>query len=77
MMMTQLSEDDRLFDVMGDEEAGLFFTLPRFQQLGLELGTGLSIQRAERLVHQQDFRIGGVGAGDCDALLHAAESSLG
>ena len=48
-----------------------------FQQLGLELGTGLSVQRAERLVHQQDFRIGGIGAGDCDALLHAAGKLLG
>jgi hypothetical protein len=34
--------------------------------------TCLRIERAERLVHQQDFGIDGERTGDADALFHAA-----
>ena len=42
------------------------------QQLGLHVLAGHLVQRAERLVHQQQRRVGGERPGDGDALLHAA-----
>ena len=41
------------------------------QQLGLHVLAGHLVERAERLVHQQQRRVGSEGAGDRDALLHA------
>ena len=41
-------------------------------QLLLHHHSGLGIERAERLVHQQHLRLDRIGAGDGDALLHAA-----
>jgi hypothetical protein len=38
----------------------------------LQVGAGQRIERAERLVHQQHLGLHGQGAGDADALLHAA-----
>jgi hypothetical protein len=43
-----------------------------FQQLVLQPGADQRIERRERLVHQQDRRVGGKGAGQAHALLHAA-----
>ena len=42
------------------------------KQLGLHDLAGLRVERGERLVHQQDFRIDGERAGEIDALAHAA-----
>ena len=72
-----LGEDDGLLDVVGDEEAGLLLLLPGLEQLGLELGARLGVKGAERLVHEQDLGVDRVGAGDGDALLHAARELLG
>src|SRR5204863_3951336 len=47
-------------------------SLPDAQEIVLQRPPGLRVERAERLVHQQDFRIGGERPGDRDALLHAA-----
>ena len=57
---------------MRDEQDGLAGFLPDAQQLDLHQIAGLGIERRERLVHQQDVRIGGERAGETDALLHAA-----
>ena len=62
---------------MGDEEAGLLFLLPGLQQLLLELGTGLCVQGAKGLIHQQHLGVYGVGPGDGHPLLHAAGKLLG
>lgn len=61
---------------MRDEEAGLLLLLPGLQELGLQLRPRLGIERAERLVHEQYFRIHGIGTRDCDTLLHAARKLL-
>ena len=50
-------EIDRLLHVVGDEDHGLGRALPDAQQLGLHQRAGLRVERAERLVHQQDARI--------------------
>ena len=42
------------------------------QQLGLHVLAGHLVERAERLVHQQQRGMRGQRAGDRDALLHAA-----
>ncbi|HJX22670.1 MAG TPA: hypothetical protein VJ454_16865, partial [Steroidobacteraceae bacterium] len=57
---------------MGHEDHGLGRALPDAEQFGLHQAAGLGVERAERLVHQQDFRIEGERACDRGALLHAA-----
>ena len=46
-------------------------------QLVLHLATNQRIQGAERLVHEQDVRVGAQGAGQADTLLHAARQLTG
>ena len=46
--------------------------VPDPQQLEVHPLAGHLVERAERLVHQQDRRVEGERAGDRDALLHAA-----
>ena len=48
----------------------------QLQQLVLQLGADQRIERRERLVHQQDRRLGGEGARQADALLHAARKLM-
>ena len=67
-----VGEIDRLLHVVGDEDHGLGRALPDAQQLGLHQAARLRVERAERLVHQQDVRIEGERARDRGALLHAA-----
>ena len=50
----------------------LLHPLLQRQQLVLQLAPDQRIERRERLVHQQDVRIGGKGTRESDALLHAA-----
>ena len=57
---------------MGHEDHGLGRALPYAQELRLHQAAGLGVECAERLVHQQDFRIEGERARDRGALLHAA-----
>ena len=49
----------------------------QLQQFVLQLGADQRVERRERLVHQQDRRFGGKGAGKADALLHAAGELVG
>ena len=67
-----VGEIDRLLHVVGDEDHGLRRALPDAEQLRLHQVPGLRVERAERLVHQQDARIEGERAGERGALLHAA-----
>ena len=67
-----VTEHDRLFQAVGDEERGGAGGLGEVQQLVLEDRPQLGVEGRERLVHQQDFGFDGEGAGDRDALPHAA-----
>jgi hypothetical protein len=57
---------------VGDEQAGLLQLMLDLQHLVAEQQARLLVERAERLVHQQDLRLGGERARDRDALAHAA-----
>ena len=67
-----VGEHERLGDAVRDEEHRLAARRPDAQQLVLHLDAGDLVERAERLVHQQDLRILRERARDRDALLHAA-----
>ena len=62
---------DRLFEIVGDEDDGDVDLLPDLQEVALHLRARLGVERAERLVHQQNARPVGECAGDGDALLHS------
>lgn len=57
---------------MGDEQGGGAGGLGEGEQLVLEDGAQLGVQGREGLVHQEDLRFHGEGAGDGHALPHAA-----
>ena len=63
---------DRLLDVVGNEDHRLARFVPKRLQFFLHQLAVLRIERAERLVHQQNARVEGQGASNGDALLHAA-----
>src|SRR6185295_17101424 len=67
-----VAEEDRFIDAVRDEERGLLVLLPDAEQLVAHRLASLRVERAERLVEQQDLRIDGERAGDADALPHAA-----
>src|SRR5437879_6407224 len=67
-----VAERDRLGDVVGDEDDGLAPELPQLEQVGLQLGAGLRVDRGERLVHQDHRRIVGEGSDQRGALAHPA-----
>ncbi len=67
-----VGEVDRLFDVMGDEHHGLAEIAPQSQQPFLHLQLGLRIERAERLVQQDDVGVEQQRAQQRRALAHAA-----
>ena len=61
-----------LVEVVGDEDDGALVLALEPQQLVLHLGADQRVEGGERLVHQHDRRVVGQGAGQADALLHAA-----
>ena len=65
-------QEDRLGDAVGHEHDGRPGPSPDAHQLGVHPLAGHLVERAERLVHQQQLRIERQRAGDRDALLHAA-----
>src|SRR5215470_14086763 len=67
-----IGEMHRLAHVVSDKDHGLGGAPPDAEQLVLHQAAGLRIERAERLVHEQDRRIEGERARDRGALLHAA-----
>jgi hypothetical protein len=67
-----IGQVDRLRDAMGDQEDVLPALQPDALELAVHVFARHGIERAERLVHEQDRRIVDEGAADADALLHAA-----
>src|SRR5262249_12219179 len=70
-------EEDRLLDVMGDEQHCLALAFPDAEQELLHQRAGLVVERAERLVEEENRWIVGESARDRGALLHAARELLG
>ena len=67
-----VAEQDRLVDVVGDEDDRLAHLALDADELLLEPHARDRIERAERLVHQHHGRVGGEGAREADALALAA-----
>ncbi len=67
-----VGELDRFGQVVRDEERRLLQSLLDLQHLVAQQEARLLVERGERLVHQQDPRLGGERSRDRDALAHAA-----
>ena len=67
-----VGEQQRLVDIVGDEQNGLPLLRPDRLDLVLQIGARQRIERRERLVKQQHFRVHGERAGYRNALAHAA-----
>jgi hypothetical protein len=67
-----IGEQDRFVHVVRDQDHGRPALAPDPQELVLQCGAGERVERAERLVHQQELRPHGEAAGYCHALPHAA-----
>ncbi len=67
-----VGHEDRLVDVVGHEQHRLAVGFPDPQQQLLHQRPGLVVERAERLVEQEDLGVVGQRAGQGRALLHAA-----
>ena len=65
-------EEQRFLDRWVISSTPVVGSPPDGQQQFLHALARQRIERAERLVHQQEFRFGGQRAGDADALAHAA-----
>ena len=75
-----VGQQHRLLDVVGDEEDGLGghgLLGPQLQQFAAQVLGGEHVERGEGLVHEEDFRLDDQGAGEADALPHAAGKLLG
>ena len=70
-------EEDRLGDRVRDEDDRASGLLPDPQQLHVQALARHLVERAERLVHQQQRGVERQRAGDRDALLHAARELPG
>ena len=60
------------FEIVRDEDRGLLHHRREPHELALQLAPDERVERAERLVHEQDVGLGGDGARQAHALLHAA-----
>ena len=69
-------EIDRLLDRVRDQHHRLAFGGQHLQQQVLHGGARLRVERAERLVHQQELRLDRVGARERQPLAHAARQML-
>ena len=67
-----IGEKHRFLNAVGHEQHGFLALFPDAQELQIELVARHRVERAERLVHQQQLRIGHQGAAQRNALLHAA-----
>src|SRR5712664_1795360 len=63
-----IREKDGLLDVVRDEHNGLMVVLPHARKPLLHLASREIVERAERLIHQDDLGIGGEGSCQGDAL---------
>ena len=66
-----------LWVTMKTARVGILWSLPELQQFAAEVLGGEHVQRGERLVHEQHFRLDHQRAGEAHALLHAAGEFLG
>ena len=73
----RVGEAEGLVDVVRHEDHRLGEARLQVAELVLQAGADERIERAEGLVHQQDRRIGGQGAGEADALALAAAQLRG
>ncbi len=67
-----VSKEQRFVDVMGHEHHGGTNLCPNLQQQLLHVQTGQCIERAKRLIHQQQARTVDQHPGNLHPLLHAA-----
>ena len=67
-----LAKQEGFAQIVGDEGDGLAEARGKRAELALQFGARDGIERAERLVHEQDGRIAGEGARDADALTLAS-----
>ena len=75
-----VGEEHGLFDVVGDQQNALgreSALLPEIADFTAEVLGGKDVERAERLVHHQHVGLHHEGAGEADALAHAAGELLG
>src|SRR5580704_17886494 len=70
------AEEHGFLDRVGDEDDGLAALAPDSQHFQVHLLARQCVQRAERLVHQDQFGVMDEGARDRGALLHAARQLL-
>ncbi len=68
---------NRFGNIVGDEQHSLSFAVPELEEFVLLLAARELIERAERLVHQQNRWIPGERAHDRHALLHSAREFVG
>src|SRR4029453_13242851 len=67
-----IAQTDRFADVVGDKDNGFATRFPNALEISIQLLPGESVEGGEGLIHQEDTRIGGEGAGQGDALFHSA-----
>jgi hypothetical protein len=67
-----VAEQHRLVEAVRNKHDRAPKILPQLAEFGLQQELVLLVERAERLVHQQDFRIGDEGPRHRQSLLHAA-----
>jgi len=67
-----IPEQNRLRDIMGDKNHRLARALPDCEQYLMHPASGQGIKRAERLVHEQNFRLDRECPRDLQSLTHAA-----
>ena len=72
-----VAELERLGEVVGDEDHGLADLAMEPDDLVLHVAPDERVERAERLVEEHDLGVDGQGAGQPDALLHAARELVG
>ena len=70
-------EEQGLAQIVSDKDDGLAEAAGEGAKFALEFGAGDGIQRAKRLVHEQDGRISGKGAGNAYALTLSAGKFAG
>ena len=70
-----VAHQHRFLDIVGDQDDALDRQLavaPQFDQIGAQIFRRQHVQRAEGLVHQKNVGMHHHGAGEADALAHAA-----
>ena len=72
-----IRQGNRLDQIVGDKNNRFSGRGPEFEELILQDDAGLRVQRPERLIHQDQFRIVDQGANDIGPLAHPARQLMG